>query len=116
MEKRLLLAFILSFGVLYGFRYLFPPPPAADKAAKTVAENKVTPPTPTPPPAPAAPVVSAAAEGTIQADAPRDIKVGNDLYEATVSNVGGVLKSFRLKEKKYLNPEGKPTELIDPYA
>jgi YidC/Oxa1 family membrane protein insertase len=40
--------------------------------------------------------------------------VETQLYEATVSNVGGVLRSFRLKE--YLDAEGKPTELIEPYA
>ena len=56
MEKRLLLAFILSFGVLYGFRFLYPPPPAAEKAATPVTENQVTPPTPPVSPTPVAPV------------------------------------------------------------
>src|SRR5436190_6213181 len=113
MEKRLLLAFILSFGVLYGFRYFFPPPPVADKAAQTVVEKPVT-----PPPPPASPAVAPAggAETTIQADAASDVTVKNALYEATVSNVGGVLKSFRLIDKKYLDVKGKPTELIDSYA
>jgi YidC/Oxa1 family membrane protein insertase len=114
MEKRLLLAFILSFAVLYGFRFIFPPPPAppADKAAAPVAVQPVTPPTP-----PASPGVTPAdSEKTIQADAEAVVTVKNNLYEATVSNIGGVLKSFRLTDKQYLDPKGKPTELIDSYA
>lgn len=113
MEKRLLLAFILSFGVLYGFRFLYPPPPAAEKAATPVTENKVEPPTPPVSPTPVAPVNG---EETIQADAAEERKVKNDLYEATVSNVGGVLKSFRLTNKQYLDEKDKPTELIDAYS
>jgi len=113
MEKRLLVAFILSFGVLYGFRYLYPPPAApVDKSAKTTAENPVTP--PTPPVVPA--VASADGEKPIEADAASVVTVKNALYEASVSNVGGVLKSFRLADKQYLDGKGKPTELIDPYA
>jgi YidC/Oxa1 family membrane protein insertase len=112
MEKRLLLAFILSFGVLYGFRYFYPPPPVAEKAAQTTAEKPVTPPTPPPPPA----GTPTSAEDSIQADAASLVTVKNNLYEATVSNVGGVLRSFRLIDKKYLDPKGKPTELIDSYA
>jgi len=113
MEKRLLLAFILSFGVLYGFRYLYPPPPVVDKAAKTAVEKPVTPPPPLP--ASPAPVASVTGEETIQADAAEVMTVKNALYEATISNVGGVLKSFRLVDKTYLS-NGKPTELIDAYA
>jgi YidC/Oxa1 family membrane protein insertase len=112
MEKRLLLAFILSFGVLYGFRFLYPPPPAADKAAPPVAEKPVTPVTPATPAAP----TGAPAEEAIQAEAPAIFTVRNRLYEATLSNVGGVLRSFRLAEAKYRDPKGKPTELIDSYA
>lgn len=113
MEKRLLVAFILSFGVLYGFRYLYPPAAApVDKSAKTVAEKQAPP--------PAAPVSPTAAPGdsekSIQAEAASVVAVKNALYEATVSNVGGVLKSFRLTSKQYLDGKGKPTELIDPYA
>jgi YidC/Oxa1 family membrane protein insertase len=114
MEKRLLLAFILSFGVLYGFRFIFPPPPAppAEKAAAPVAEQPVAPPAPAAVPG----VAPDPAQETIQADAPDVVTVKNALYEATVSNVGGVLKSFRLTDKQYLDPKDKPTELIDPYA
>lgn len=50
----------------------------------------------------------------IRAPEALDRRVETDFYEATVSNVGGVLRSFRLK--KYLDADGKPIELIDPYA
>ncbi len=93
---------------------MFPPPPAADKAAKPAAESSVA---PTPPPASApAPVIPSSGEGTIQADAAALVTVKNDLYEATLSNVGAVLQSFRLVDKKFLDAAGKPTELIDAYA
>jgi YidC/Oxa1 family membrane protein insertase len=114
MEKRLLLAFILSFGVLYGFRFIFPPPPVppAEKAAAPVAVQPITP--PLPPTAPGG--APADSEKTIEADKEALVTVKNNLYEATVSNVGGVLKSFRLTDKQYVDPKGKPTELIDAYA
>jgi YidC/Oxa1 family membrane protein insertase len=110
MEKRLLLAFVLSFAVLYGFRVLYPPPAPAP-ADKPVVEKTEAPPSPAPAPVvdPKAPV-----EEAIQAEAEKDVKVENGLYVATISNLGGVLKSFRLKA--YLDAEGKPTELIDPYS
>lgn len=110
MEKRLLLAFILSFAVLYGFRFIMPTPPAAPKA---VVEKTETP--PAPPPAVPEPVTPPTdGEVTVQADAPKDHKIENDLYIATLSNVGGVLKSFRLKE--YVDEKDEPSELINPYA
>ena len=116
MEKRLLLAFILSFGVLYGFRYFYPPPAApVDKAAKPAAEKPVTPPTP-PAAVPAEAAAGANPETSIQAEAASLQSVKNELYEATVSNVGGVLRSFRLTEPIYHDPKGRPTELIDSYA
>jgi YidC/Oxa1 family membrane protein insertase len=116
MEKRLLLAFVLSFVVLYGFRYIYPTPPAPppDKAA---VEKKEAAPVEAPkPPVPAEGKGNSkeSDEAPIQADAEKDVTIDSNLYVATVSNVGGVLKSFRLKE--YLDPEHKPTELIDPYA
>jgi YidC/Oxa1 family membrane protein insertase len=110
MEKRLLLAFILSFGVLYGFRFIYPPPPVANKAAPAV-EKPVTPPVP-----PAPPADAANTEERVEASEASLQTVKNPLYEATVSNVGGVLRSFRLADKKYLDPKGRPTELIDAYA
>lgn len=115
MEKRLLIAFALSFVVLYAFQYVYSPtrpnaPAAAEKAEST--ENETL---PVPPAARPSEVAGVAPGGIpIRAEEALDRKVETELYEATVSNVGGVLRSFRLKE--YLDAENKPTELIDPYA
>ena len=108
MEKRVLIAFLLSFAVLYGVRFLMPTPPPAEKPPVDV---KVEPPEPPPVP-PAAPV---ATDGkVIQADFEEAKRVDTPLYIAEISNVGAVLKSFQLK--KYLDAANKPTELVDSYA
>src|SRR5262245_52939394 len=106
MEKRILIAFLLSFAVLYGTRFLFTPPP--NKPA--VEETKV--PSPETPPAAPVPPVSPTAE-VVEADLERDIPINTPHFEAVISNVGAVLKSFRLTDPKYHDREGKPTELID---
>jgi|SRR5688572_255920 len=109
MEKRILIAFLLSFAVLYLSRFLLPPPPPPEKPAPNVE-------TPVVPPAPAAvtPQPQETAGESIQAESERDEVVDTELYQAVVSNKGGVLKSFQLK--KFPDASGKPTELIDAYA
>src|ERR1044071_5867958 len=108
-QKRLLIALVLSFIVLYGFRTFYPAPPAKDN--KAAVEQKAAAPAaaaPAPPkPAPAAPE-GPAGTADMQATEDKVVTVETKLYIASVSNVGGVLKSFRLKE--YLDSEGKPTE------
>jgi YidC/Oxa1 family membrane protein insertase len=109
MEKRILIAFVLSFAVLYGSRFLFPPPPPPEKPAANSVETPVSP--------PAAPVATPPETNpleTIQAESEKEEVVDTPLYRAVVSNLGGVLKSFQLK--KFLDHAGKPTELIDSYA
>jgi YidC/Oxa1 family membrane protein insertase len=109
MEKRLILAFFLSFLVLYVFRYLTPPPAPNKPAVETTA--------PTPQPPPETPVLSPppAGEETIQADAVDEKDVDTSIYRAVISNVGGVLKSFTLKSP-YVDGKNNPIELIDSYA
>src|SRR5881409_1518800 len=109
MEKRIILAFILSFAVLYVFGRLFSPPPTANRAPETAQAPLSSNPNPpdevvdrTSRPAPAQ---------DIQADQSEDLVVDTPLYAATVSNVGGVLKSYKLKA--YSDSEGRPIELID---
>jgi YidC/Oxa1 family membrane protein insertase len=110
MEKRILIAFLLSFAVLYASRFLFPPPPPPEKPA-TSAEAPVV-----PPPAPVASSTPiAATDGEpVEASAEKSEAIDTALYRAEVSNVGGVLKSFRLK--KFPDLAGKPTELVDSWA
>ncbi|HET9218917.1 MAG TPA: membrane protein insertase YidC [Terriglobia bacterium] len=107
MEKRILIAFLLSFAVLYGSRFLFPPPPPPNKEVPKVETPVVPPPVITPQP-------NATPGDTIQAETEKEETVDTPRFRAVVSNVGGVLKSFQLKEFK--DAAGKPTELIDSYA
>lgn len=115
MEKRIILAFILSFAVLYGFRALYTPPastpePAAVQTPAVPASTASSTPAPAPlgvqhapeePPSPA----------DIRSERSEDVVFDSALYTATVSNAGGVLKSYKLKA--YSDAEGHPIELID---
>jgi YidC/Oxa1 family membrane protein insertase len=119
MEKRTVLAIILSFLIISAWYYIQP---------KLIGEPPKTPPKTTaaapqqPPASPAAdqaapaapPAVSAPAE-TVQAGAKavRDITVETALYTARWNTRGGVLTSLKLK--KYLTTKdknAKPVELI----
>jgi YidC/Oxa1 family membrane protein insertase len=125
MEKRVLLAVVLSFVVLYGYQALFPPAkPAGTPGEGTPTPSQTAgqqpaagPPKPAPPtastPAPAAaapvdqqpgsvPVVGSATE--------QDVIFENDSIRAVLTNRGAALKSWRLK--KYHNAAGEPLELV----
>ena len=114
MEKRVIIAFVLSIAVMYLFTTLYTPRKPLDPAS--AVETTTT-------PAPANPIPtlpSGAAEKAEPAPPPEqesraakaeDFVIETPLYTASVSNVGGVLKSYRLKA--YSDAEGHPLELID---
>jgi YidC/Oxa1 family membrane protein insertase len=119
MEKRVLLAVVLSFVVLFGYQALFPPPepartpatspssapPAAQPAPGAAGVAQPASPATGPQPAPveaAAPLVADVAE--------REIRVENEAVTAVFTTRGGALKSWRLK--KYQDASGKPLELV----
>lgn len=118
MEKRLLIAVLLSIGVLYAYTYIFPAPkpapvaPAAKQgtmsSASTAAPQAAVAPAP-------APAVSAAQPAAAQAAASaRDITVETDLYRAVFSTQGAGLKSFVLKKyKETAGPQGKDIVLVN---
>ena len=117
MEKRIIVAFVLSFAVLYGFRWMFPPPeqpvteptaPVQAPAAPAAASPQAPAPPPASPPAPEAQV------GDIQAETTEDLVVDTPLYTASVSNTGGALTSYTLKA--YSDGEGRPLQLINQLA
>jgi YidC/Oxa1 family membrane protein insertase len=122
MEKRVLLAIVLSFIVLYGYQAIFPPPEPQKPAPATQTPAPPAPgaqpgPAATTPGAPAAqPPVAEAVEqapgaAPVVADtAERDITFENASVLAIFSTRGGVIKSWRLK--KYLNPAKEPLELV----
>ena len=120
MEKRVLLAVVLSFLVLYGFQLMTPVPP--DQAAQTGApqgqaqDPAATPGSAAPPasasPAPASPpaAVEPSAAPLVADSAEREIVVESDAVRAAFSTRGATLKSWRLKN--YLDASGAPLELV----
>jgi len=114
MEKRVLLAVVLSFVVLYGYQALFPPPRPQPRPAATPVPGATAPEAPAQPPtqqssAPATPAPPVAAP--IVADTTeRDIVVESDAVRAVFTTHGAVLKSWRLK--KYQDPTGQPLDLV----
>ena len=120
-EKRVIIAFALSFVLLLIWRVMFvttPPPPkesssgaqqtTAQKAAGENALEKAAakPEAPKVPPPPQIPVV--------KGQQAQDIVVESDLYRITFSTRGGVVKSWILK--KYDDANGKPLNVVDPAA
>jgi YidC/Oxa1 family membrane protein insertase len=118
MEKRVIIAFILSFAVLYGFQALFSPPPQQQPADSPAAVQNT--PAPAPAQAPAnsvSPVQPSPATATpavpveeIRGEEPEEFVFDSPLYTATLSNIGGALKSFKLKA---YGDERSPLELIN---
>jgi YidC/Oxa1 family membrane protein insertase len=111
MEKRILIAFVLSFAVLYAFSWLFPSRAPAPTSAPPAEKTETAPPSAAPAAIPAKALSPVAPTGDIQAQSAEDVVVDTDLYTATLSNAGGVLRSFQLN--KFKDKDGKPTELIN---
>jgi YidC/Oxa1 family membrane protein insertase len=121
MEKRVLIAVILSFVVLYGYQAMFPPPkPAAIRPQGQTTSSSTTtitpeapasPGTAAPAPVAAVPAVATPAAAAVVADtAEHDITVDSASISAVFSSRGAVLKSWRLK--RYPDSSGQPLELV----
>ena len=115
MERRVLIAVLLSFLVLYGYQALFPPPPDAKPAqtSKTATAPNASAPTAANP----SPSVQGApaAEAQPSAIAPsREIEIDNADVHAIFTTRGAVLKSWQLK--KYRDESGRSLEIIAGHA
>jgi YidC/Oxa1 family membrane protein insertase len=117
MERRLLLAIVLTFVVLTAYQWLVPTPQPAP--ARPVAAEAASPPARQPAPAgsavqPApAPVVPPAAPPveTLQADvAEKTIAVDNGVVRAVFSNRGATLAAWELAD--YRGPDGRQVDLV----
>ena len=127
MEKRLVLAIVLSFLVLMGYQYFFVKPnkpvpaaevrdaplpaaqvPGVSAAAQSLREAQ--------PQAAAAPVEPVPAPDTaaVSGRAETEIVVDTPLYRAVWSNQGAVLKSWRLK--RHTNSAGEELDLVPALA
>jgi YidC/Oxa1 family membrane protein insertase len=112
MERRVLIAVLLSFLVLYGYQALFPTPPDADtkpvqasKGATAPNASASAPSNPAPAPQPQAVPASQPAQ---------EVVVENDDVRGVFSTRGAVLTSWKLK--KYRDDHGQPYELVAGHA
>lgn len=120
MEKRVFLAVILSFVVLYGYQTLFLKKPTPKTTAPAASGSVSTPTTTTSPETPSASAPTPGAAGVGDATTPvaarvadttaREIEIESDAIVARISTRGAVLTSWRLK--RYLGEQGQPVELI----
>ena len=119
MEKRLVVAIVLSLAVLIGYQLLFVKPQRqAEMQAVTQAQEAPKPAAPPENPAraagpeakPAAPKPSPESVRAVGAQKAEDISVETSLYRAVWSNEGGVLKSWQLK--KYSTDAKAPLDLV----
>jgi YidC/Oxa1 family membrane protein insertase len=111
MEKRVIIAIVLSIAVLYGYQYFLPQPPPANVAAVKAPAGPVA-----TPGAPPAKLVAASAKDAVPAKAERltapakDVVVDTALYHAVFNSRGGTLRSLVLK--KYHESEGPGGSLV----
>lgn len=129
MEKRLILAIVLSFLVLMGYQYFVVKPnkpnvapevtasatstaPAVPGTAGAAQENRQEAPAEAKP-APAE-AVPAPDLGAVAGQAEKDVVVETSLYKAVWTNKGGVLKSWKLKN--YKNSLKEDLELVPAMA
>ena len=120
MERRLLLAIVLTFVVLTAYQWLVPtaPPPATSPAAPSVSSGSTAsqqaaslPQAPADtPPSQAAPAVVAPVE-TVRGDTvERTFTIDNGLVRAVFSNRGATLSAWHLA--LYQGADGKPVDLV----
>ena len=115
MERRVLIAVLLSFLVLLAYQTLVVKPRTRPAEARRTAPAQGGAAQPTPPPTVpleplATPPPPPASAVTIGDASEREIVVETDVVRAVVSNRGGVLKSWQLK--KYLDSSGRPLDMV----
>lgn len=116
---RAFLAIIISFVILVGYQYFFVGPaqqPTGEQSSTAVEQQSQTAETVPQTPAPA-PVISAAVPSQpVPAELPSrpaaEIVVDTDLYTVTISENGGVLTSFILKNYNETNSKDSPGEQL----
>jgi YidC/Oxa1 family membrane protein insertase len=118
MERRVLIAVLLSFLVLYVYQAFVAPPPDTTKKPVQASKTATAPNASAPAASNPAPSVqgrpSAAAPATAPETPARDITVDNADVHAVFTTRGAVLKSWQLK--KYRDADGRLLELIAGHA
>src|SRR5437868_5466009 len=109
MERRVLLAVVLSMAVLYAYQTFLAPPPDPNKAAQQQPAAPQASTSPSPAAAAASPVETSPAPQALVADsAAREVNVETADVQAVLSNRGGRVVHWRLKH--YLDEHGKPVD------
>jgi YidC/Oxa1 family membrane protein insertase len=113
MERRVLIAVLLSFLVLYGYQALFPTPPEPKPAqtSKAATAPKASGPTQS---NPVASVQGAEPPAGAPSAPAREIEIDNADVHAVFTTRGAVLKSWKLK--KYRDDQNQPLEMIAGHA
>lgn len=100
MEKKTILAFVLSLAVLIAWSVLFAPKPAQKTEPSTKEETVQSQPAPTasPQPAPAVQKMERPAGSMASTAEEKEVVVETPLYRAVFSSTGASIKSFKLKK------------------
>jgi YidC/Oxa1 family membrane protein insertase len=119
MERRVLIAVLLSFVVLYGYQAMFPVPPEPGQKPAEASKAASAPNASAPAPANPAPSVQGPAEALPGTPTPstapaRELVVENSDVRAVFSTRGAALKSWQLK--KYRDSNGHPYEMVAGHA
>ena len=112
MEKRVLIAVLLSFLVLYAYQAMFPPPPEPDQKPVQASKAATAPNAAAPAPANPAPSVQNAPTETVVAG--REVVFENADVRVVFTTRGAAVKSWQLK--KYHDDHGQPYELVAGHA
>jgi YidC/Oxa1 family membrane protein insertase len=112
-QKRLLLAFVLSAVILFGWTYLFPPTNPKQNANSSQAASEATP----TPAATAQPVQAEQQQSVPVATSPdatrqRTVTVSTPFYEVKLDSRGAVVKSWVIKQIKEKGGQIRPLHSI----
>ncbi len=121
LNKRLVIALVLSFVILFGFSYLFPQPKTnpseqnASTATQQSTQDKAAPaPSAGTPSAQAAPVTTTKLAEAHAAEAGKAlVRIDTKKYVMKIDRFGRI-ESVILKQHKYRDENGNPLDLIDP--
>lgn len=113
MERRVLIAVLLSFVVLYGYQAMFPVPPDPNQRPAEGSKVATAPNASAPAPANPTPAVQAVPEPAAAAAA-REIVVENAEVRAVFTTRGAAVKSWQLKN--YRDNIGRPYEMVAGHA
>jgi YidC/Oxa1 family membrane protein insertase len=113
MEKKTILAFVLSLAVLIAWSVLFAPKPAQKTEPSTKEETVQSQPAPTasPQPAPAVQKMERPAGSMASTAEEKEVVVETPLYRAVFSSTGASIKSFKLR--KYHLTADPDSPLVD---